>query len=437
MKEGLKIATIGGGSSYSPELIEGFINRYHELPVKQLWLVDVEEGLEKLNIIGDLARRMVKKAGIDMEIFTTLNRKEALQDADFVTTQFRVGFLDAREKDELIPCKYGVLGQETNGPGGMFKGMRTIPVLLDIVKDCEECCPNAWIISFTNPAGLNAEAVLRYTGWKRFIGLCNSPLGVMRKIATMMDVDYRDLRMDFIGLNHLVFGTKTYVNDVDISDQVIQKLCEVNANENNRIESIPYSPELIKALNVIPGPYLRYYYTGRTMLSKALKAAEGGESRAQVVKKIEQELFKKYADPNLDVKPKELEQRGGAYYSEAACNLISSIYNDKQDIQIVNTLNGTATTSLNPDEVIEVSCVITKDGPKPLSFGRLPIEIEGIVKQIKAYELLSAKAAVSGNRDTLLLALTVNPLVQDEKTAQAIIAEMLEAHKKYLPQFFK
>lgn len=168
MKEGIKIVTIGGGSSYTPELVEGFIKRYQELPVKELWLVDIEAGQEKLNIVGALAKRMVEKAGLPIEVYLTLDRREALKDADFVTTQFRVGLLEARAKDERIPLKYGVIGQETNGPGGLFKGLRTIPVILDIVKDMEELCPDAWLVNFTNPAGMVTEAVLRYTNLKKW-----------------------------------------------------------------------------------------------------------------------------------------------------------------------------------------------------------------------------------------------------------------------------
>ena len=187
-KKPVKIVTIGGGSSYTPELVEGFIKRYNELPVKELWLVDIEEGKEKLEIVGGLAKRMVKKAGLDIDIHLTLDRREALKDADFVTTQFRVGLLDAREKDELIPLKYNIIGQETNGPGGMFKALRTIPVIFDIIKDCEELCPNAWIVSFTNPSGINAEAVFRHTGWKKFIGLCNGPINMIKDIENILSI---------------------------------------------------------------------------------------------------------------------------------------------------------------------------------------------------------------------------------------------------------
>ncbi len=211
--KGVKIVTIGGGSSYTPELVEGFIKRYAELPVKELWLVDIEEGKEKLEIVGNLAKRMIKKAGLDMEVHLTLNRREALKDADFVTTQFRVGQLDAREKDELIPLKYGVIGQETNGPGGMFKALRTIPVIFEIIKDCEELCPNAWIISFTNPSGINAEAVFRHTGWKKFIGLCNGPVNMIKDIEKILKVKEEDhLDVKIGGINHMIYALDIQLN---------------------------------------------------------------------------------------------------------------------------------------------------------------------------------------------------------------------------------
>ncbi|HGE8102111.1 TPA: 6-phospho-beta-glucosidase, partial [Salmonella enterica] len=177
MSQKLKVVTIGGGSSYTPELLEGFIKRYHELPVTELWLVDVEDGKEKLGIIYDLCQRMIDKAGVPLKLYKTLDRREALKGANFVTTQLRVGQLKARELDERIPLSHGYLGQETNGAGGLFKGLRTIPVIFDIIKDVEELCPNAWVINFTNPAGMVTEAVYRHTNFKKFIGVCNIPVG--------------------------------------------------------------------------------------------------------------------------------------------------------------------------------------------------------------------------------------------------------------------
>lgn len=189
MSKGVKIVTIGGGSSYTPELVEGFIKRYVSLPVRELWLVDIPEGKEKLEIVGGLAKRMIKEAGLPIDVHLTLDRREALKNADFVTTQLRVGLLEARAKDERIPLKYGVIGQETNGPGGLFKGLRTIPVILDIVKDMEELCPNAWLINFTNPAGMVTEAVLRHSNWKKIVGLCNVPVGMKMGIADQLGVE--------------------------------------------------------------------------------------------------------------------------------------------------------------------------------------------------------------------------------------------------------
>ena len=431
----LKVVTIGGGSSYSPELVEGFIKRYNEFPMSEFWLVDCELGKEKVAIIEAMTKRMFDKAGLNVEVHSTLNRREALKDADFVTTQFRVGGLDAREKDELIPLKYGVIGQETNGPGGMFKALRTIPVIFDIIKDCQELCPNAWIISFTNPSGINAEAVFRHTGWKKFIGLCNGPVGMQKNIASILGEDNEyDIRI--AGINHMMFATEIKKNGVDAYPELIDK---VTANGNKEtlknIADLDYTPEFLRGVGHTFIGYFRYYTKKFEMLEHCKQAAAKGECRAQVVKKVEHDLFEKYKDINLCEKPKELELRGGAYYSDAACNLITSIYNDKHDIQVVDTLNNGAITNLPNDVVVEVSCEITKDGPKPLHIGDLPWEVIGLVQSLKAFEVLTTNVALSGDYNAALYAMTLNPLVQDEKTAKAILDEMLEAHKEYLPEF--
>jgi len=435
-KKGLKIVTIGGGSSYTPELVEGFIKRYDHLPVTELWLVDVEAGREKLEIVGNLAKRMVEKAGVPMEVHLTLDRREALVDADFVTTQLRVGLLDARVLDETIPAKYGVLGQETNGPGGLFKGFRTIPVILGIIKDMEELCPKAWLINFTNPAGMVTEAVFRHTNWKKFVGLCNVPIGMVRQVADIMEVEMDRIRIDFAGLNHMVYGLHLYLDGTEITHEVIEKLKGSGASMKN-IHANPWGNEFLEGLGVMPCGYHRYYYQADTMLQHVLEDSKKGESRGQVVKKVEAELFELYKDVNLAVKPKQLELRGGAYYSDAACNLIASMYNDTKDIQPVNTQNRGAIMSLQPDVAVEVSCVITKEGPRPLAMGRLPIQVEGLVQQMKSFEQVATDAAVSGDYNTALVAMTINPLVRDEAKAKLILDEMLEAHKQYLPQFFK
>lgn len=434
MKNGIKIVTIGGGSSYTPELVEGFIKRHKELPVKELWLVDIEEGKHKLEIVGNLAKRMVKKAGVDMEVHLTLDRREALKDADFVTTQLRVGLLDARIKDERIPLSHGVIGQETNGAGGLFKALRTVPVVLDIIKDIEELCPNAWLVNFTNPTGVISEAVFKYTNFRRYIGLCNVPIGVKNGMADILKVEKDRIEMDFAGLNHMVYALNVRVDGKDITKEAIEKFVTSSLTMQN-IKDIPLNADFVRALGVIPCPYHKYYYKHKEMLEEELEGFKDGKTRGETVKALEDDLFELYKDENLAVKPPQLEKRGGAYYSDAACNLINSIYNDKKDIQVVNTLNNGAIRDFREDSAAEMSCVITKEGPKPLSVGYLPVAVSGLVTEIKAFEILAAKAAVEGDYNAALQALCINPLIPSDDLAKTILDEMMEAHKEYLPQF--
>lgn len=434
MKNGIKIVTIGGGSSYTPELVEGFIKRHKELPVKELWLVDIEEGKHKLEIVGNLAKRMVKKAGVDMEVNLTLDRREALKDADFVTTQLIVGLLDARIKDERIPLSHGVIGQETNGAGGLFKALRTVPVVLDIIKDIEELCPNAWLVNFTNPTGVISEAVFKYTNFRRYIGLCNVPIGVKNGMADILEVEKDRVEMDFAGLNHMVYALNVRLDGKDITKEAIEKFVTSSLTMQN-IKDIPLNADFVRALGVIPCPYHKYYYKHKEMLEEELEGFKDGKTRGETVKALEDDLFELYKDENLAVKPPQLEKRGGAYYSDAACNLINSIYNDKKDIQVVNTLNNGAIRDFREDSAAEMSCVITKEGPKPLSVGYLPVAVSGLVTEIKSFEILAAKAAVEGDYNAALQALCINPLIPSDDLAKTILDEMMEAHKEYLPQF--
>lgn len=398
MKNGIKVVTIGGGSSYTPELVEGFIKRYDKLPVKELWLVDIEEGKEKLEIVGNLARRMVEKAGVPMEVHLSLDRREALVDADFVTTQIRVGLLDARIKDESIPLKHGMIGQETNGAGGMLKAFRTIPVLLEIDKDMSELCPNAWMINFTNPAGMVTEAIVRYGINKKVIGLCNVPIGMEKAVASIMNVDHSRVRVDFAGLNHMVYGLNMYVDGENVTKEVIKGISEGKLGQIvKNVKDFDWSPEFIQALGVMPCPYHKYYYQKQQMLDDELEEFAKGQTRGEVVKQVEKELFELYKDPNLSIKPPQLEKRGGAYYSDAACRLITSIYNDTRDIQPVDVRNNGAIQGIPNDSVVEISSIITKDGPKPLNIGELPIGINGLIQEIKTFERLIIEAAIEGD----------------------------------------
>ncbi|MBM4854994.1 6-phospho-beta-glucosidase [Vibrio parahaemolyticus] len=433
-REAIKLAIIGGGSSYTPELVEGVIKRLDYLPVKQIHFVDIESGAEKLEIIKGLAQRMVDKAGADIEIKADFDRRAAIKGADFVMTQFRVGGLAARANDERIPIKYDVIGQETTGPGGFAKALRTIPVILDICKDIEELAPNAWMLNFTNPAGLVSEAVSKHTKVKS-IGLCNVPVSMEMMIAEMMDCEPKELKLEFAGLNHLVWVHKAWLKGEDITQTVLEKVGDGANFSMKNIWEEPWDPVFLKALGAIPCPYHRYFYQTDAMLAEEKQSAGEKGTRAEQVMETENALFKLYQDPNLDHKPKELEERGGAYYSDASLNLVDSIYNNRNSIHVVNVLNNGAINGLPDDAVIECSAVIGSWGAKPLAVGELSNNIKGLLHQVKAYEQLTIEAAVEGNYDKALMALTNNPLVPDIGRAKAILDELLAVNAPYLPQF--
>ncbi len=435
-REHVKIVTIGGGSSYTPELIEGFILREKQLPVSDIWLVDVEAGKEKQEIIAAMARRMVKKAGVDITIHTTLNRREAMKDADFVTTQFRVGQMAARIRDERIPLSHELIGQETNGAGGMFKGLRTIPVILDIVKDIQELCPNAWLINFTNPSGMNTEAIYRMTSFRRAVGLCNVPINLKYDMADYFGVEPSRVYLEFVGLNHMDFVKKIYLDGKDITGKAIDKFME-EAESVKNIDDIPWNKDFLHGLGMIPNDYLRYYFKRENMLKHQLSDFNTIGTRGQVVSGIEHDLFEIYKNPSVDTKPEELAKRGGARYSEAACNLIDSLYNNKGDVQTVNVPNNGAIIGLEPEEVGELNCIITDHGPLPITTGEIPVPVRGIIHTLKSIERLVIDAAVTGNYNEMVVAMTINPLVADDEKGNALLREMLDANKDYLPKFYK
>ena len=435
MTKGLKIATIGGGSSYTPELMEGFIKRYEELPIKEIWLVDVEAGREKQEIVGAMAQRMWDASPYDVKVYTTLNREEALKDADFVTTQFRVGQLNARIKDERIPFSYGLLGQETNGAGGMFKAFRTIPVILDVVEDMKRLCPNAWLINFANPSGMVTEAVLRYGKWDRVIGLCNVPVMAKMTEAIMLDRPAEDLIYKFAGVNHFHWHKVADKAGNDVTPLVIDKLYQEDNGLPKNIHGVPFYREQLDQMNMIPCGYHQYYYRAEEMLAHGLEEYATVGTRAEQVKALEAELFELYKDPALNYKPKQLEERGGAYYSDAACETIASIYANKNTEIVVSTRNDGAVPDLPADCAVEVTAYLGAQGARNVAFGPLPTAERGWLQVMKAMELLTIEAAVTGNYALALQAFTLNPLIPSGATAKQVMDVLFVAHKAYLPHF--
>lgn len=438
MKDGLKICTIGGGSSYTPELMNGFIKRYDRLPIKEIWLVDVERGREKLQIVGALAQRMWDKSGHDVKVHLTLDRREALKDADFVTTQFRVGLLEARIKDERIPFSHGMLGQETNGAGGMFKALRTIPVILDIVEEMKELCPNAWLVNFTNPSGMVTESIIRYGKWDRCIGLCNVPIGAMLSEPKLIDKELDDLVYRFAGIDHFhwhrVFDAATGREvTMDIIDAMLDP--EKDSGIPANIHNVPFAREQLEHLKMIPCGYHRYYYLQGDMLEDGLKDFNGEGTRAEQVKGVEDELFELYKDPNLAEMPEQLSKRGGAHYSDVATESIAAIYNNANEHVVCSTLNNGAIPDLPPSAVVQVSSFVGGAGAQPVAFGPMAPAARGYLQLMWNMQLLVEEAAVTGDYGALLNAVALNPQTPGGAEAQRCIDELLVAHEQYLPQF--
>lgn len=430
----MKIAVIGGGSSYTPELMEGIINHKNSLPVTEVVLIDIPEGEEKVSINTAFAKRMVEKAGLPISVRYTLDRREGLKDASFVIAQIRVGGLDAREKDERIPLKYDVIGQETTGPGGFFKALRTIPVMLSICRDMEEVCKDAWLINFTNPSGIITEAILKNTKVK-CIGLCNVSINMRYDAAERLSVSPDELDCRFIGLNHLSVMNHAYYQGKD------RILDAVNVeNKESVVKNIKKDEEMdavARELGCLLSPYMQYFYTEKEALRhEKLEAIGLTGTRAAQVKEVEKNLFECYKDVNLREKPAALAKRGGARYSMAAICLIDSIYNDTNDVQVVDVFNNGIIPQLPDDVVIEVNCRIGRNGAAPLA-SDVPSSVLGLIEQVKAYEEFTIEAAITGDRNKALIALLNNPLVHDVRDAKGILNELLEAHKAYLPAFFQ
>ena len=436
-KQGVKIVTIGGGSSYTPELMEGFIKRYDRLPVREIWLVDIEDGREKVETVGAMAQRMWDASPYDVKVHISFDRREALPGADFVTTQFRVGLLYARIKDERIPLSYGMLGQETNGAGGMFKAFRTIPVIGQIIADMRELCPDAWLINFTNPSGMVTEAAIKHFGWKKTIGLCNVPVGSMIREPQMIGYEESDPRLTFrfAGLNHFHWHRVWDENGREVTHDIIDHLNDRDNGMPANIQQTEMPLEMLHSMGMIPCGYHRYYYMHDEMMQQELEEFSKGECRAEVVKTTEDELFELYKDPALDHKPEQLAKRGGAHYSDAACETIAAIYNDSNEHMVVSTQNNGAIPDLDPTSIVEVSALIGRHGAEPIVWGPLPSQEKGWLQMMKAMEECVIEAALTGDYGKALEAFCLNPQVENGKKAQRVLDELLVAHEKYLPQF--
>jgi len=423
----MKVVTIGGGSTYTPELMQGFLEGYEKLGLEELVLVDIDR--ERLEVVGGFAQRMVMEASQPFRLLLETDLEKAIQDADVVTTQIRVGQMPARKQDELLGKRWDLVGQETTGVGGMAKALRTVPVVLDLAQKMKRLCPHAWLINFANPSGLITEALQRYAPEIRSVGLCNSPLGYQMEVAKEIELDDPfQVELDYIGLNHLAWIWGARLGEQDLWETTFQRALQ----EAEKEEDPPVSAKIMRRLGAICTYYLRYYYRTQSVLEKQRK---DGPTRADEVMAIEKKLLSQYADPDLTAMPPELMERGGAYYSTAAIRLMESIVLDKKETHIVNTRHDGAVPGLPKDWVMEIPCVIDSNGAHPLPTKPLPLFAEGLLRTVKGVELLIAEAAQTGNRDAVLQALIAHPLGPDSDVAEEFLEDMLAVNKKYLLLF--
>lgn len=420
MKEKLKIAIVGAGSSYTPELIEGLSDFKSTLPVEKIYLYDIDES--RLSIMYDFVKRYINTLDFKVEVFKTLDRKEALIDADFVAVQIRVGGNEARVNDEKIPLKYNVLGQETTGIGGMFNAFRVIPKMIEIAKDVEKYCPDAWIVNYSNPTGLVTEAVQKVTKAK-IAGLCAGGMRPRWWASEELGVEKSKIYYDYVGLNHLSFAYNFSVDGKPINADQFCKISKHCKNVNN---------EWINELGLIPSMYTQYYYhTNRRI--KELK--NQNQTRGESILELEKQIFREYAEVSTVNKPKTLLKRGGGGYSEVAIGIMNAIYNETGQWMVVNVPNNGTLDFLPDSAVIETACYVSHAGIKPINIANYPKEVVGLITQVKMYEMLAVEAAISGDKNIALKAVMAHPLVGQYEIAKPLLEEMFEAHKQYLPQF--
>ena len=432
----MKITVIGGGSTYTPELVNGFLERTSSLPLTELWLMDIDA--QRLEIVGGFAQRMVAARGNPFRVVLSTDQRQAISGASYVITQLRVGQMPARIGDEYLGLRHGLIGQETTGIGGMAKALRTIPVVLGIARDMRETAPGALLANFTNPAGLVTEALMRYASDVPAVGVCNvgitTKMGFLKELGKVMGPAYESIDperavLNTLGLNHLTWHRGFTVDGEELWPVLFPAFVEEMRKEAEPEWDVP----LLESLGMIPNYYLQYFYYTQHKLDSQQKWPP---SRGEQVVGIEKDLLREYADPALTAPPADLMKRGGAYYSTLATQLINSHHNDLGQIHTVNVRNNGAVAEWPADWVLEMPVKVDRQGVHPLPAKPLPPTCFGLVSHVKMYELLTVEAAVHGDRKALYEAILTNPLGPQADQVGAVMDDLLETNKAFLPQFF-
>ncbi|WP_240138693.1 6-phospho-beta-glucosidase [Streptomyces sp. MUM 178J] len=418
----MKLAVVGGGSTYTPELIDGFARLRDTLPLTELVLVD--PAADRLELVGGLARRIFAKQGHPGKIVTTGDPDAAVADADAVLLQLRVGGQAARQQDETWPLECGCVGQETTGAGGLAKALRTVPVVLDIAERVRRANPDAWIIDFTNPVGIVTRALLQ--AGHRAVGLCNVAIGFQRKFAALLGVAPSDVHLGHVGLNHLTWETSVRLGGPDGAEVLPELLAE---HGDAIADDLRLPRPLLDRLGVVPSYYLRYFYAH----DEVVRELRTKPSRAAEVAAMERELLRMYGDPGLDEKPELLAARGGAFYSEAAVDLAAALLGGGgSPVQVVNVRNDGTLPFLPDDAVIEAPARVDRRGAAPLPVPELDPLYTGLIAAVTAYEDLALEAALRGGRDRVFKALLSHPLIGQSAYADTLADQLIAHNREHL-----
>jgi 6-phospho-beta-glucosidase len=415
----VKVAVVGGGSTYTPELVDGIARLQRLVDVEELVLTDPAE--ERLSLVGGISQRIFAKYGHTGRISFTTDLDQALADASVVLVQLRVGGQAARRIDETLPLRCGCLGQETTGAGGLAKALRTVPVILEIAERVSElAAKDAWILDFTNPVGIVTRALLDHG--HRAVGLCNVAIGNQRATAELLGLEPAQITLDHFGLNHLTWTRRILVDGQDR----LPGLLDTSADALAERSGLPV--EILRRLRVWPSYYLRYFYEH----DHVVEQQRARPSRAEEVAEIESQLLEIYADPAVDEKPDLLKRRGGAYYSEAAVDLMASLRSDRCDVQVVNVRNDGTFSFLADQAVIEVPARAGRHGllAEPLA----PVDplYAGLIAHVSAYEELALDAAVRGGRERVFRALLAHPLIGQHQLADTLTDLLITANRDHL-----
>jgi 6-phospho-beta-glucosidase len=425
----IKWAYIGGGSTRAPGTVASYIHQGHNFNGSETVLVDHD--LERLKVVKQLADRMTRAAGLDLKFTISTDYRDALRDCDCVLTSFRPGGFEARYIDESVPLKHGIIGQETQGPGGFFMAMRSLHILRQLTDQMEKVCPKARIFNYTNPVNIVAEAVSRHTSIP-IVSLCEGPIIYNRRYMEWCGLDFAKLDFVAIGVNHASWTVRHQYEGRDVMPLVAAGYDRVRKSHGAN----SYEERLLRlavTMGSLPSEYFQYYYFEKELFEE-LRAKK--TTRSQDIMAAIPDYWQHYREQSVAEAPK-LEQdrsRGGIHELELALDAMDAFYNNKREVMTVNVRNNGAIPNLPSDLVVELPGFVDRNGVAPTCHGPLPEHLVGLVYKLANYQVLAAEAGWGGDRRQAIQALASHPFMRSLPVTEALYDDMASQLKNLLPE---